>query len=217
MKKFIVYKHTNKSNGKVYIGITCQKPEHRWNGGRGYKGNDHFFKSILKYGWSNFKHEILYENLEELQAKTLEISLIRFYDSTNPNNGYNISTGGESCSGYKHSDEARKKISEFNKGRKVSDETKKKLSESHKGHKHSDESRKKMSESLKGRKRKPFSDEWKRKISESRIRQRIICIETGVEYESYVDAAGKTGLSNVGIRQSCIKGYTCKGYHFKKI
>ena len=30
-----VYRHIAPS-GKVYIGITCQKPEYRWNNGNGY-------------------------------------------------------------------------------------------------------------------------------------------------------------------------------------
>lgn len=181
MKKFIVYKHTNKSNRKVYIGITNQKPEKRWSGGCNYKG--HFRHAIDKYGWDNFEHEILYENLEEMQAKLIEISLIRFYDSTNPEKGYNLSTGGEGYSGLKHSDETRNKISE----------------------------------SLKGRKRKPFSDEHKKKMSESHYKQPIICIETGVEYESICDAVRKTGLPHGRIWGSCTKGWACKGFHFKKI
>ena len=32
MKSYTVYKHTSPS-GKVYIGITCRKPEYRWNHG----------------------------------------------------------------------------------------------------------------------------------------------------------------------------------------
>jgi predicted GIY-YIG superfamily endonuclease len=40
-KKFVLYKHTC-PNGKVYIGITCQKPQIRWNYGKGYQKNKHF-------------------------------------------------------------------------------------------------------------------------------------------------------------------------------
>ena len=37
MNKYCVYKHTNKTNNKVYIGITCRKPEVRWDSGWGYR------------------------------------------------------------------------------------------------------------------------------------------------------------------------------------
>ena len=37
MNNYIIYKHINKINGKIYIGQTCQKPEYRWNHGKGYK------------------------------------------------------------------------------------------------------------------------------------------------------------------------------------
>ena len=58
-RRFIVYKHTS-PNGKVYIGMTCLKPIQRWKkDGSGYKRNTHFWGAIQKYGWENFKHEIL--------------------------------------------------------------------------------------------------------------------------------------------------------------
>ena len=63
-RKYIVYKHTTPSN-KVYIGITFRNPIIRWSSGRGYINNKHFFRAILKYGWDNIKHEILYSDLEE--------------------------------------------------------------------------------------------------------------------------------------------------------
>lgn len=81
----------------------------------------------------------------------------------------------ESKKGVKFSDEHKKKISEshkgqtaWNKGKKMSEESRLKLSDSHKGKKLSDETKRKISEVCKGKKRKPFSKEHKRKISESR-------------------------------------------------
>ena len=37
-KKWCVYMHTNKINGKKYVGITCKIPRKRWENGKGYKG-----------------------------------------------------------------------------------------------------------------------------------------------------------------------------------
>lgn len=90
---YYVYKHTSPS-GKIYIGITQQRPEKRWGGGTGYDYNDHFIRAIRKYGWANFKHEILFENLTREEAISKEIELIAQYDSTNRDKGYNVSLGG---------------------------------------------------------------------------------------------------------------------------
>ena len=61
MKNFIVYRHVNEVNGKVYIGITCQSLNDRWRNGKGYGKSTHFAHAIQKYGWDNFEHEILFE------------------------------------------------------------------------------------------------------------------------------------------------------------
>lgn len=92
--KYIVYKHTNKINGKGYIGITRTSVELRWRSdGSGYRKCIKFYNAIKKYGWDNFKHEILYTGLSKEEACTLEIELISKYKKEN--NSYNISGGGE--------------------------------------------------------------------------------------------------------------------------
>lgn len=99
MNNYIIYCHTNKINGKKYIGQTCQSPQKRWgNNGSEYikKGNIHFKNAILKYGWDNFTHEILYTNLSPQEADEKEIELIKQYDTTNSEYGYNIAAGGNS-------------------------------------------------------------------------------------------------------------------------
>ena len=56
----ILYRHTSPS-GKVYIGIT-RDVNIRWSN-KGYRYltyNSIFGKAILKYGWDNIKHEILF-------------------------------------------------------------------------------------------------------------------------------------------------------------
>lgn len=55
-KTYLVYKHTNTINNKVYIGQTSfANPEQRWGiNGEKYKTCPYFYHAILKYGWGNF-------------------------------------------------------------------------------------------------------------------------------------------------------------------
>ena len=90
---YIIYIHINKINNKKYIGQTCQKPEKRWNHGKGYEGCHKFWNAIQKYGWDNFEHKILISNLSSKEADRIERKLIKSLNTIN--NGYNISTGGK--------------------------------------------------------------------------------------------------------------------------
>lgn len=95
-QQYVIYKHTNKINNKVYIGQTCRKPQYRWGlEGKGYKENLHFFNAIQKYGWNNFQHKILYTNLSKKEANQKQQELIHLYNSTDPEKGYNHTRGGQ--------------------------------------------------------------------------------------------------------------------------
>lgn len=96
MSVYYVYMHTSPSN-KRYVGITKQKPEQRWGRGRNYKNNSYFTSAIEKYGWDNFKHEILHEVSSLEEAKVLEIETIATYRSDDREFGYNLSKGGDPC------------------------------------------------------------------------------------------------------------------------
>lgn len=124
-KKYIVYKHISPSN-KVYIGITCQSPNKRWRNGMGYINNVYFYRSIQQYGWKNFQHIILYDNLSLEDAKKYEIELIKKYNSNNNKYGYNKTAGGD-C-GLPLSDATKQKISLATKGKPKSEETKRRMS-----------------------------------------------------------------------------------------
>ena len=66
---YVVYMHTS-PNGKRYVGITSMRPiEKRWKNGYGYKKNIHFWNAINLYGWNNFQHDFLFENLTKEEAK----------------------------------------------------------------------------------------------------------------------------------------------------
>lgn len=122
-KKWCVYVHISPS-GKRYIGITCRKPNERWKNGKGYIDSPYFYNAIQKYGWDNFSHIILKDNLEEQEAKQMEIDLIAEFDSTNRDKGYNISKGGDGVSGVQRFGEENSFY-----GKHHSDETKGLLSE----------------------------------------------------------------------------------------
>lgn len=93
-RPYTVYKHTNKENGKVYVGITRRTPERRWQRGAGYVGTL-FGNAIRKYGWDNFEHEIIATSLTKNEACSMEIELIAKHRSNEYEYGYNKSCGGE--------------------------------------------------------------------------------------------------------------------------
>lgn len=80
---YLVYVHTNKINGKKYVGQSSNIVERWRNGGKNYFSSIKFFRAIQKYGRENFTHEILYENLNKEAANKIERDLIRKYDSIN--------------------------------------------------------------------------------------------------------------------------------------
>lgn len=134
---YTVYKHTNKTNNKVYIGVTSKTPQKRWKNGRGYK-NIHFGRAIKKYGWDGFNHEIIAGNLSKDDAYEMEKILIKAYDATNPKHGYNEALGGEGGGMYNkhHSPEAVEKIRSARKRDGFTEEHKRHISEAKKGVKH---------------------------------------------------------------------------------
>ena len=97
-KNYTVYMHINKINNKKYIGITKTSVNKRWGcNGTGYRDNKQsvFYRAIQKYGWDNFEHKILYENLSQDEACNIEVKLIKEYKTQNKNFGYNVQPGGQ--------------------------------------------------------------------------------------------------------------------------
>lgn len=130
MNNYVVYVHTNKINGKKYVGTTCQSPNRRWKNGNGYRENEHFYRAICRYGWDNFTHEIVRAGLSKESACRIERELIAEFKSNQDRYGYNKSIGGENPNGGNvMSDEAKRKMSIAHKGKRLSDECKRKLSE----------------------------------------------------------------------------------------
>lgn len=93
-RKFIIYKHINKTNGKIYVGQTCQTLSQRWRNGDGYKNSTYFYHAIKKYGWDNFEHIILECGLDKNIVNEREKYWIKYYQANDERYGYNLSDGG---------------------------------------------------------------------------------------------------------------------------
>lgn len=226
---YSLYVHTNKENGKMYVGITSCTPELRWKKGLGYSDRLPIGRAFRKYGWDGFTHEIIAENLPEDVAKDLEIKLIAVWQTQNPKYGYNICAGGNGTSGWHPSEETKRKIgiaqsgkrgeANSNYGHKWTDEMKERA----RGRKVSEGTRCKLSESAKKRigKKNPFfgkhhSDKTKKLIANAQSRpvsqfsKDMVLINT---FPSIKNAADITGIHKVGISNCCRgKTKTAGGY-----
>ena len=224
-----VYMHTNKINDKKYIGITSRDVESRWRNGLGYQsGQPVFWNAIQKYGWDNFEHEIIAQDLDEYTAKQLEIDLINKYKTNcrkykNPEYGYNMTDGGDGTTGRTHTDETKEKLKIVATGRKASDETRLKLSEAKKGtnnsfygRHHSEETKRILSDKTKEKLSNPEnhpmygkhqSEESKKKNMESQLKKSVVQLnkigEFIAEYISINEASRYTGIEHINISNCC--------------
>lgn len=90
--KGIIYKVTNKVNGKSYIGQTRYTLEFRWRQHLHKKDNVYFHNAIKKYGAENFSLEVLEEcDVDKLNSR--EIFYIAKYNTFEE--GYNLTIGGD--------------------------------------------------------------------------------------------------------------------------
>lgn len=220
---YVVYCHTNKINGKKYIGITSRKPEYRWKNGEGYSNNQHFYSAIKKYGWHNFTHEILYCDLKKEDAFEIEKSLIAEYKTTDENKGYNIGTGGEhGAEGSKRTAEQNLRKSEQMKAVMNDPVIVSKISNARKGIKFSDEHIENLRKSHIGKspsnKGVPMTEEQKvipRERKKSKMKK-VYCLETNTVYDSIAEASRVTGLRVGNIHGVCEgKRKQTGGYHFR--
>lgn len=218
-----VYVHINKVNNKRYYGITSQDVNVRWKNGFGYAKHLPIRRAFDKYGWDNFEHIVLYDNLSDEDAKAIEQNLIAKYKTQDDRYGYNITSGGDGVKGWHPSEETKAKISESAKKRtgeknpnynhKWTDQMKSENAIKHKRENLSQETIKKMSENAQNRvgKRNPFfgkthSQETKDKIAKCRYRAVIMFDLDGRqlnEFESIKDASKTTGVNKVAISNCC--------------
>lgn len=108
----VVYKITNRVNGKSYIGQTIQEPKRRLRLHYYSKTCRALNSAINKYGRENFIFTIISraDNLAQLNHR--EAYYIKIFNTLAPS-GYNLRSGGNNS---RLSQETKNKISKANKG-----------------------------------------------------------------------------------------------------
>ena len=164
-----VYRHIRTDlNIPFYIGIgkevnRAYSKTHR---------NDHWNRIV---GKTSYDVHILFDDVSYEFAKEKEREFIELYKRKEDGGILcNLTKGGDGVLGIRHTEEARKKMGEPNKGKTISDWHRQRVSEFHTGRKHSEESRAKMSEKFMGEKNHRYgvkaSEETRKKMSESAIK-----------------------------------------------
>ena len=231
----IIYSITNTINNKRYIGISQdyknRKRVHEWAMKNNKHRNIKLQRAVNKYGYDNFKFEILeeIETDDRIKALVLENKYILKYDTYK--NGYNQSEGFEGSTLQKYSEERLEKMrvnmlgNTIWEGRKHTEEAKVKIGKAHKGKTVSLKTRKRISEARKGKSigennhfyGKSHTEETKSKIRKKNGKP-IICIETSIKYDSINQCAKDMSLDRKAIERVLGGKYKqTKGYTFKYI
>lgn len=134
----IIYKYTNKVNGKVYIGQTLDE-EKRYRDHKFCTGKCvHFHLAIKAYGFENFEYEVIFRdqfdnvNDAKIVLDDRERQAILDYMSWDQSKGYNLTIGGGGSGGYKHTKEHKSYMRQKLKGVPRPELVKDKIKESHK-------------------------------------------------------------------------------------
>ena len=234
-KTYSVYLHKNKINNKIYVGQTSQKPQYRWNNGKGYESCPRFYNAIQKYGWDNFEHIILYTNLTLEEANCYQQIIIEKLKTNDPNFGYNILDGGTN---YHHTEQQKLKQGQKIKEKWKDQEYRQRVSNGLK-EKWKDESyRQKVIEGISGQKShfygsnkkgqnnpmfgRHHSEETKKKISQAQkafnqknpsarsgknnsMARAVECIQTGQRFDTCKEAAQWSNISTSSMNRN-LKG-----------
>ena len=182
--KGIIYKITNKKNGKFYIGSTIDKSR-RWEDHKrmlknNCHNNPHLQNTWNKYSNNDFEFSIIEKVQDKNNLLDREDFYIKYINYYTPKKLYNIARDAKApFQGRKHSKETKVKMSEATSGedhpmygKHHSEKAKEKMSKSSSGKNnpnygkhHSEETKRKISEAQKGKK---LSEEHRQKLSEAK-------------------------------------------------
>ena len=196
-KNYIIYLHRNKINGKCYVGQTCEDPVARWRlDGSGYRNQQCFYNAIQKYGWDNFEHIVLEENLTVEMVNERECYWGGYYHALAPE-GYCVHLGKT----------VQHTISITNRSITLHEKW---------------QSDSEFANNMKTKQKNKW-DNWDQLTKEKVLKNimpchKVRCIETQKIYKSMREAQRDTGINYTHISQVC-KGTreTAGGFHWESI
>lgn len=210
LKNHYVYLHVKEDDGEVfYVGKGVR---YRW-----------CISSSRKTHWKNVarKHGVICKiaanNLTADEALILEKKLIAAYGRLDQGTGclVNLTDGGDGIVNYVWTDEHKRKISEAHIGKRHTEEFKQMLSALYSGRTLSEETKAKISKARSGI---PMTQK-QREAFDNRINplsRKILCIQTGIVYDSLTDAAKAVGLTATEVSKVCKgKRKSRKGFSWK--
>lgn len=189
-----IYMTKNKITGKLYIGKHKRTMDPKDIDDSWYLGSGVLLKkAIAKYGVDNFERNIIYECNSESQLSYMEQVFIAYYNAVDDDTFYNLTKGGEGVIGYVYTDEDKEKMK---KPHKPMDE----------------EARKNMA--------RAFSDETRKKLSESAIKNLTGYVHSEQSKQNMSEAhKGSKSIYRDGIykyvKESALEEYLCEGWILK--
>lgn len=132
---YTIYKVTNKTNGKAYIGFDSKWPSrksvHICEAITRKNKKYPLYRAIRKYGVDNFDWEVLYQSEDrEHTLNVIENKMILEHNTHfRDGHGYNMTYGGEGALGWIPSEETKKKIGLANSRSTLTEEGRKRKSD----------------------------------------------------------------------------------------
>ena len=179
---FIFYMHTCTVNNKRYVGATTQKSiKARWKNGKGYEFNLELSQDIEKYGENCFTHtELSKATCTISEAKNIEEHYIK---TLKPE--YNKCTRGIKIISPNATNAMKTKMKN-----------------------NPEWSREKVKDCLKWQKEHPeemkIIHKKRTEAAAARKRRKVICIDTGIVYDSITQAAKETNSCGSKISECCL-------------
>lgn len=189
-----IYQITNQVNGKSYVGssrgVYRRLMQHRSTLTRSAHYNKYLQRSVNIHGIEKF----IFRQIAACPVEYLTKLEQWFLD--NICNKYNYLKVANSVKGFRHTKEAKRRISIAMKNRVVSEETKEKLRITSAAKRHSDKAKKLIGS-----------------YNKKRFSKKVRCINTGETFPSIKEAAASMGLCKVAIGESCLKGRIIREYY----